>query len=158
MNKLQKPLCGFDKDIGVELISYGDGKCSISLDIQERHLNIGKSLHGGVINALLDIVISAAVTSLFHEKSERVVTLQMGTNFLRPAREGETVRAHGEVLKQGSTIVYAEGWIENTEGKMLAKASGDWFVQKIRGKFRALLQIWARAVKLSTTYKLCQRQ
>lgn len=120
----------FEKFLGVEFKKYEKGFCEISFTVQDHHLNIGKSCHGGVIESLLDIALSGAVTCDFIDKAESVVTMQMNVNFLRPAFSGETLSAYGEIIKKGSTIVYVEGAIKNSEGKLVAKASGDWFVKR----------------------------
>ena len=121
---------GYGNALGAVFLEYAEGKALVELDINESHLNIGKTVHGGVISGLLDIALSAAVTSRFLGKAETVVTLQMNVNFLRAATLGETLIAKGEIIKQGSTIIYVEGEIRSKkEDKLIAKASGDWFVK-----------------------------
>ena len=120
----------FEDTLGVKFLEYSKGRCKVELGVSADFLNIGGSLHGGVINALLDIALSGAVTSDFVDSPYSVVTLQMNVNFLRAAFEGETLIAYGEVIKKGSTIYYVEGGIQNQKGKLIARASGDWFVKK----------------------------
>jgi uncharacterized protein (TIGR00369 family) len=87
-------------------------------------------VHGGVINGLLDIALSAAVTSAMLDKAEKVVTLQMNVNFLRAGKLGDKLITTAEIVKMGSTIIYVEGEIKSAEdNKLIAKASGDWFVK-----------------------------
>ncbi len=120
----------FESFLGVKFLEYGDNKCRVELKIKPEFLNIGNAVHGGIINALCDIALSGAVTSNFVDKAESVVTMQMNVNFLRAGRANDTLTAFGEVVKTGSTIVYVEGGIINQEGKLIAKASGDWFVKR----------------------------
>lgn len=119
----------FGNMLGVIFSHYDEGKCVTELDIEEKHLNIGGSVHGGVINALCDIALSGAVTSAFKDREEVVVTLQMNVNFLRPGFNGDKLTATAEVVKLGSKIVYVEGEIRNQSNKLIAKASGDWYVK-----------------------------
>ena len=119
----------FGNMLGVIFTQYEGGKAATELDIEDKHLNIGKTVHGGVINALCDIALSAAVTSAFKDKEEVVVTLQMNVNFLRPGFAGDKFIATAEVVKLGSKIVYVEGEIRNQTNKLIAKASGDWYVK-----------------------------
>lgn len=119
----------FGNLLGVIFTEYEGGKSTTELAIEEKHLNIGGTVHGGVINALCDIALSAAVTSAFKDKEEVVVTLQMNVNFLRPGVLGDKFIAKAEVIKMGSKIIYVEGAIRNAEGKLIAKASGDWYVK-----------------------------
>lgn len=50
----------------VKLISAGDGNCSVSLNVEDEHLNIMGNLHGGCSATLVDVVSSWAL--LTHEK------------------------------------------------------------------------------------------
>lgn len=121
---------GYGTFLGVIFTEYHSGKATVELDITKDHLNIGGTVHGGIINGLLDIALSAAVTSAFLEKSKAVVTLQMNVNFLRAGELGDKLIARGEIVKMGSTIIYVEGEIRSaSSNKLLAKASGDWFVK-----------------------------
>lgn len=129
-NKLIEERYGktFDTEIGAKFTIYKDGKCEAELKVEEKHLNMGRSVHGGVINALCDIALSGAVNSTLID-GPSVVTLQMGVSFLRPGLPGDTLTAFAEIVKKGRTIVYVEGGIKNQNGKLLARASGDWFVK-----------------------------
>lgn len=122
----------YEAHMGVSFTKYADSVCEIELKVEPKHLNIGNSVHGGVINALCDIALSGAVTCNYINKAETVVTMQMNVNFLRPGFEGDVLTARGEIVKRGSTICYVEGEVRNQEGKLLARASGDWFVKKPR--------------------------
>jgi uncharacterized protein (TIGR00369 family) len=120
----------FENTLGVKFLEYSKGRCKVELTVIPDFLNMGGSLHGGVISSLLDVALSGAVTSDFMDSADSVVTLQMNVNFLRAAFEGDTLIAYGEVVKKGSTIYYVEGGIQNQKGKLIARASGDWFVKK----------------------------
>lgn len=122
----------FESFLNVSFIKYAEGHCEIELKTEEKHLNIGRTVHGGVINALADIALSGAVTSNFqnNDEAESIVTMQMNVYFLKPGLLGETLVAHGEVVKAGKTICYVEGSIKTKDGKLVAKANGNWFVKR----------------------------
>ena len=121
---------GYGNLLGADFIEYNAGKCIVELIVSKEHLNIGGTVHGGVINGLLDIALSAAVTSAMLDKAEKVVTLQMNVNFLRAGKLGDKLITTAEIVKMGSTIIYVEGEIKSAEdNKLIAKASGDWFVK-----------------------------
>ena len=122
----------YENYLGVHFNTYKDGKCDIDLEVTKEHLNIGGTTHGGVINGMLDIALSGAVTSTVSQPDHIVVTMQMNVNFLRAGQLGDKLTATGEVIKLGSTIAYVEGSITNQDGKLLARASGDWFIKKPR--------------------------
>ncbi len=121
----------FEHHLGVKFNRYEEGVCDIELLIKPEHLNIAGGVHGGIISSLLDISLSGAVTSTIPDrKAEQVVTMQMSINFLRGASLGDTLRAKAEIIKRGSTIVYIEGSIHDQNDKLIARASGDWFIKK----------------------------
>ena len=121
---------GYGGLLGADFIEYDAGKCVVELIVSKEHLNIGGTVHGGVINGLLDIALSAAVTSAMLDKAEKVVTLQMNVNFLRAGKLGDKLITTAEIVKMGSTIINVEGEIKSAEdNKLIAKASGDWFVK-----------------------------
>lgn len=131
INKLveERYKSSYESYLGVRFLKYKDSECEIELKIRPEHLNIGGKVHGGVINALCDIALSGAVTCNYMGKAERVVTMQMNVNFLRAGEPDDTLLAYGEIVKQGRTICYVEGGIKNQDGKLIARASGDWFVK-----------------------------
>ncbi len=119
----------YENYLGVTFNKYEKGYCEIELKIKPEYLNIGGSVHGGIINGLCDIALSGAVTCDFIDKAESVVTMQMNVNFLKAGKPDDTLIAWGEVIKKGRTICYVEGGIKNKEGQLIAKASGDWFIK-----------------------------
>ncbi len=134
---MHKDLCSdrykssFEHSLGVKFNEYDAGICEIELEIKEGHLNIGGTTHGGIISSLLDIALSGAVTSTILDKSAtQVVTMQMSVNFLRAGLLGDRLKARGEIIKKGSTIVYVEGSIHNQKNDLIAKANGDWFIKR----------------------------
>ncbi len=120
----------FEKFLGVQFLKYSEGKCEIVLGIKKEHLNIGGTVHGGIINSLCDIALSGAVTCDFIDKAEGVVTMQMNVNFLRAGQLNDTLIGFGEIVKKGTNIIYVEGGVKNQDGKLLARASGYWFIKK----------------------------
>lgn len=119
----------FEAHLGVCFKKYADSECIVELDIKPHHLNIGGTTHGGIIEALADIALSGAVTCNFINKAETVVTMQMNVYFLKPGHEGDTLRAHGKIEKRGRTICYVSGEITNQDGKLIARADGNWFIK-----------------------------
>jgi uncharacterized protein (TIGR00369 family) len=115
--------------LGVVFNQYQDGYCEIELSIKPEHVNIAGCVHGGIISALCDIALSGAVTCNFASGAEKVVTMQMNINYLRPGMGDDVLTAFGQVVKKGKTICFVEGGVRNKQGELIAKASGDWFVK-----------------------------
>ena len=81
-------------------------------------------VHGGFAATLLDSVIGCAVHTTL-PAGVGYSSVELKVNFLR-AIHGDTgpVRAIGRVVKEGSRIVFAEGEIRDSSGKLLATGSG----------------------------------
>ncbi|MDM0042918.1 PaaI family thioesterase [Variovorax dokdonensis] len=89
------------------------------------HLNPAGFVHGGVLCALFDHMISAVAWEAAGRQP--CVTVQLGTQFLAAAREGQFLEARGRVTRLASTLVFAEGAIATGEVEVLRGTS----VQKI---------------------------
>ena len=53
----------FAKSLGVEIMSFGDGKSELSLTVDKSMMNKGGSVNGGILSALLDYSLGAALVS-----------------------------------------------------------------------------------------------
>ena len=62
--------------------------------VEPRHLNINGVVHGGVYATILDTAMGGAVVTMLDE-DETTATTSLYVEFLRPAREGQTLRARG---------------------------------------------------------------
>ena len=54
---------GFGKEVGIKFVDISEGYAKCEIEIDERHLNPGKSVHGGCIYTLADIVGGVAAWS-----------------------------------------------------------------------------------------------
>ena len=102
-------------------ISYPDDTCLVKMPVQDFMYNPQGSLHGGIIGTVLDISMGHL---LVHSVGVGM-TLEMRTQFLRPARTG-TVTATARFLKKGRSINFLESRMMNDDGKDMAVASSTW--------------------------------
>ncbi|WP_246945153.1 PaaI family thioesterase [Bacillus pinisoli] len=102
-------------------ISYGEEKCVVKFPVEEYMFNPQGSLHGGVISFVLDVSMGH-LTKKFLGKA---VTLEMKTQYLRPATSG-IVSCEAQFLKKGRKIVYVESRLTNEQGKLLAIGNATW--------------------------------
>lgn len=91
------------------------------------HLNPGGFVHGGVLCALFDHVVSAVAWEAVGRRA--CVTVQLNTQFLTAAREGQFLEARGRVVRATSTLVFVEGTLNCGDAELLRGSS----VQKIMG-------------------------
>lgn len=72
----------------------------------EKHLNGVKLVHGGMLMSFAD---SALARGVIRETGRRCVTIKMNSEFLSPARAGDWIEAHVEVIKSTKTVVFVRG-------------------------------------------------
>lgn len=85
-------------------------------------LNPMKQIQGGYLCAMLDEAMSVACM-VASGMTHVAPTAEMKTSFFRPASPGE-IRGVGRVAKWGRTIAFTEGELYDSEGRLLAKATG----------------------------------
>jgi uncharacterized protein (TIGR00369 family) len=120
---------GFHTEVGfrVDARHSGRGFVTVTGEVERRHLNINGVVHGGVYATILDTSMGAAVVSMLSE-TETTATTSLYVEFLRAAREGETLTARGEVLRRGRHIAFAEGNLTGADGRRFSQARGTWYI------------------------------
>ncbi len=120
---------GFHHEVGfrVSLAESTPGAYTVRGRVETRHLNINGVVHGGVYATILDTAMGAAVVSMLRE-TETTATTSLYIEFLRAAREGETLTARGEVLRRGRHIAFSEGNLTGADGRRFSQARGTWYI------------------------------
>lgn len=116
--------------LGIERLSFGDGKCTMRLEAGEQHSNPMGTLHGGVFCDLADAAMGMAFFSTCAE-GESFTTLELKINFLRPFWTG-TLLAHGWVVQRGKTVGMTECDVVDEDDRLIAKATST--VMALRGE------------------------
>ena len=107
--------------LGME-ISYPDADtCAVEMELKDFMFNPQGTFHGGLIATLLDI----SMGHLLKKTIGPGMTLEMKTQYLRPARAGR-IRAVGSFLKKGRSINYLETRLYDSEDNLLAAANSTW--------------------------------
>ena len=102
-------------------IAYGAEDCTVRLEVKDFMYNPQGSLHGGIIATVLDI----SMGHLLQHSVGVGMTLQMNTQFIKPARAG-TVQARATFLRRGRSINYLESRMTDAEGSLMAVSSSTW--------------------------------
>lgn len=84
-------------------------------------------LHGGIIATLLDEVMA---NNLFTQ-GLLVVTAEMNIRYIHKIPIGEKLRIYSRQLNQKSRLYEMEGWIEDSQGKILAKGNSKLLSMKV---------------------------
>jgi len=121
----QRALPGFAQRLGPLWTRKEDDAWAYGILATEEHLNPGGFVHGGVLCALFDHVVSALAWEAVGRRP--CVTVQLNTQFLAAAREGQFLEARGRVVRAASTLVFVEGTVACESTELLRGSS----VQKI---------------------------
>lgn len=124
-----RDLGGFHHEVGfsIDPTATGVGFCTVTGEVEKRHLNINGVVHGGVYATILDTAMGGSVVSLLKE-SEVTATTSLYVEFLRPAQEHERLTARGEVVRRGRHLAFVEGNLIDGEGRRLSQAHGTWYI------------------------------
>ena len=106
--------------LGVTMNWFEGGESELSFTPQREHMNSFEVAHGGVIMTLLDIGMATAARSV--DKTEGIVTIEMKTSFMQPAKGALITR--GKLLHRTRSTAFVEGRVINAEGVVCAHATG----------------------------------
>ena len=104
-------------------VSQAEKMVEVAFDAKaELLLNPMKQIQGGYLCAMLDEAMSVACM-VASGMTHVAPTLEMKTSFLRPAMPGQ-IKGIGRVVKWGRSIAFTEGELYDSDGRLLAKATG----------------------------------
>ena len=118
-------LVPFADFIGLRLVRMQGGEAELTVDLKPELLNTWQVAHGGVTMTLLDVGMAHAARSLNMKGADKgpgVVTVEMKTTFLRPAK-GE-LHAFGWCDHYSSTMAFCRAELRDTHDRLLAQAMG----------------------------------
>jgi uncharacterized protein (TIGR00369 family) len=119
--------------LGMDRLTFGDGKCTMKVEAGPQHANPMGTLHGGILCDLSDAAMGMAFFSTCAE-GESFTTLELKINFLRPFWTG-TLLAHGWVVQRGKTVGMTECDVVDEDNRLIAKATST--VMALRGEAAA---------------------
>ncbi len=105
----------------LELVDYrGIARSEVRFATRPEHLNSVGITHGGACMTLLDVALARAARSVAPDLG--VVTIEMKTSFMRPAKG--VLTATGRLLQRTQTLAFTEGSIRDARGRVCAHATG----------------------------------
>ena len=116
----------FTESLGVRVVGVREGAFVLELDLEPRHMSRARRAHGGVLFTLLDTALGRAVIEGLPE-GRGCATVEIKVNYFRPIQTGR-IRALGWLRELTRCLGYAEGEVRNEAGKVLARASGTFFL------------------------------
>jgi uncharacterized protein (TIGR00369 family) len=115
-----------------DLMKAERGRVVFSMPVLEKHKQIHRVVHGGVLAMLADTAGGFAAFLAAPEGS-RVVTIEMKINFLEAVEKGE-IRADARVLRQGKTTSVVDCEVKDQDGRLVSKALMTFAIIPLRAK------------------------
>lgn len=120
----------FTRRLGIETVLAEDGRCRLELHADETHWSPAERAHGGVLFSMLDTALGRAVISAL-EEGQGCATLECKINYFRPVVRGR-ITAEATVVTRTRRTTYAEGSITDEAGRLIARATGTFFITESR--------------------------
>lgn len=105
---------------GMEVVAASSGEVDVSMEVSERHVNLQGLVHGGMLAILADTACGLSIRSAM-EPGRLHITTDLDIHFLSPAGPGRLL-GRGRAVRIGRTLAFAEASVEDSEGKLLARA------------------------------------
>ena len=111
--------------MGFELEEHDNPKESITFGwtVPPEYCNTAGNLQGGMLAAFADTALGAACSAYLSEDRYPALA-EMKISIFRPASEGSRLTATGRMVKPGKRVMFTEAEIKDSEGRLIAKASG----------------------------------
>lgn len=123
----------FHQWAGMTLLSVGDGRAEVVMELGDHHFNPQGIVHGGVIAAIADTSIGLALRSMLPPGLTHR-TAQLNVHFLSKG-EGTKIVGHGRSRHLGQRMGYGEAEVSDSEGRLIARASATFIVLPAPGAF-----------------------
>ncbi len=102
----------FVDHLGFELVFFDEGQSELRYTPEPEHMNSFNVTHGGAVMTLLDVTLATAARSV--DKGMGVVTIEMKTSFMQPAKG--TLTAKGRLMHRTGSMAFTEGTLYDAEG------------------------------------------
>ncbi len=123
LTELRNGLDGFAKEIGVKIVSISNGYAKAEINVNESHLNPGKSVHGGCIFTLADTVGGAAAWT----RGNYVATTSSNITYLNPAIESKKLIGIAKEIKFGKNILVYDIEVWDDMDRLIAKTTNSYY-------------------------------
>jgi uncharacterized protein (TIGR00369 family) len=110
----------FVTHLGFELRRFDGGHSELAYAPKPEHHNSFEVTHGGALMTLMDVTMAAAARSV--EQEMGVVTIEMKTSFMQPARG--MLSGKGRLMHRTGSMAFAEATVFDAEGRACAHATG----------------------------------
>ncbi len=108
-------------ELGIEWLEVAQGRASNRLTVLKKHMAPNGFLHAASVVALLDSACGYGCIASLPEGASGFTTIELKTNYLGTAREGEVVAGSARMAHGGRTTqVWDAEAVNQTTGKTMA--------------------------------------
>jgi uncharacterized protein (TIGR00369 family) len=112
--------CPYYTLLNMKIREVKDGYARLTMELEEKHLQFLKTVHGGAIASLADSAAAWATVGSAGVKTIPV-TVEMKINFLAPVESGLLV-AEARIVHKGKTISLSDVEVKDNKGRIVAKS------------------------------------
>jgi uncharacterized protein (TIGR00369 family) len=114
----------FVDHLGFILEKFDGGESELLFAPRPEHCNSFEVTHGGAVMTFLDVIMATAARSV--EPEMGVVTIEMKTTFMRPAKvsPGQALVGKGQLQHRTRSMAFTEGSVFDAQGQLCARATG----------------------------------
>ena len=114
----------FVEHLGFSLETFEGGESELHFAPRPEHLNSFDVTHGGAVMTFLDVIMATAARSV--DPVMGVVTIEMKTTFMRPAKvsAGQKLVGKGHLQHRTRSMAFTEGRVFDAQGQLCAHATG----------------------------------
>lgn len=109
----------FRRLLGIRLLSLESGYACVEMKVERSMLNIFEYAHGGAIFSLIDAAFELASNSSHF----RSVALNVNVSYLKPAKEGDLLRAEAREVNSTRKTAFYQIEVKNQRGELVATCS-----------------------------------
>jgi acyl-CoA thioesterase len=110
----------YPRMLGFGLDLLEPSRAVLSVEVNERLLQLQGVMHGGAIASLIDTAVALAIAGI-SEPGDRFTTVELKVNYLSPIKSGRAI-ADARLIKTGRRIIVADCDVSDSSGKLAAKA------------------------------------
>jgi uncharacterized protein (TIGR00369 family) len=138
LRKFMAELIPFNKALGVEVTVFRDGFARLEIPFRPDLVGdpFRPALHGGVISTLVDTCGGAAAFTLITPPDEKVSTIDMRVDYLRPG-ELKRIAGEGTVMRMGNRVASVDVRVFHPDAPDVLIATGKAVYSVYRSKAKA---------------------
>jgi len=112
--------CPYYRLLNMKIEEVKDGYARLTMNLEEKHLQFLKSVHGGAIASIADSA-AAWATAASADFKKAPLTVEMKINFLAPVKSGQLI-AEARIVHKGRTISLSDVEVKDDNGRLVAKS------------------------------------